>query len=280
MPWVNRPLPLYVIPEPTPIRYPTSAPPCRAAQLRVSQGRTGVGLGNQLEELVFTNIGATPCLLRGYPTIRAGNGRVLHPQHGGTYFGLLTPADLQPRGHVFLDVATSRGCDGGRKPAARYTDLFFTLPRGGTVRGGRRTSITEYCGLSMSEFGLALRYAQPRAALGTVGTLHVRMQLPLSVRAGTVIRYTVTLSNPGPKAIALRPCPGYTEGLFASGLALRRSFALNCQAVQTIAAGGHVRYAMRLSVPRRARAATAKIGWNLNTPTGPFAGRIVQITNR
>ncbi len=67
-----------------------------------------MGLGNQLEELVFTNIGATPCLLRGYPTIRAGNGRVLHPQHGGTYFGLLTPADLQPRGHVFLDLATSR----------------------------------------------------------------------------------------------------------------------------------------------------------------------------
>src|SRR5712691_1319972 len=280
VPWVNRPLRLYVIPEPKLIRYPTSAPPCRAGQLRVSQGRTGVGLGNQLEELVFTNVAASPCLLRGYPAISAETStgsRRLRPQRGGTYFGQLVPADLPPGGHVFLDLATSTGCEGGREPAVRYHHLLFTLPHGGSLRA-EQVSISEDCGLSMSDFGLPRRYSQPRAAPGTAGTLRARLWLPASVRVGTIFRYTVTLSNPTKTTVVLHPCPGYSEGLYASGLVVRRSFTLNCQSVHAIPAHGQVRYAMRLTVPRRAAPAIAKIGWNVNTPTGPFAGQVVQIT--
>ncbi len=281
VPWVNRPLPLYVIPDPKPIPYPTSALPCRAEQLRVSQGRGGVGLGNQLQQLVFINVGARPCLLRGSPTISAGTAtgsrRALRPQHGGTYFGQLVPADLPPGGHVFLDLATSTGCEGGRKPAVRYRKLLFALPQGGSVQA-EQVSITEDCGLSMSDFGLPRRYSHPQPAPGTAGVLQVRLELPASVRAGTTLRYTVTLSNPTKTTVALHPCPGYSEGVYASGLVVRRSFALNCDSVHDIPAHGHVRYAMRLALPRRLVPGIAKFGWNLNTPTGPFAGRIVRIT--
>lgn len=283
MPWLNRPLPPYVIPEPKPIAYPTSAPPCRAAQLRVTQGRTGVGLGNQLEELVFTNVSARACLLRGSPAISArtpaGSRRMLHPQLGGTYFGRLVAADLPAGGHVFLDLATSTGCNAGINRAVRYDQLVFVLPHGGTVRAGR-VSISEVCGLSMSDFGLPERYAQPRAAPGTAGTLQARVALPDTVRAGTVFRYTVILRNPTGKTVVLRPCPGYSEGLYASGLVVRRSFALNCGPVRVIPQRTHVRYAMRLTVPRRAAPGIAKLGWNLDTPTGPFAGGVVRITAR
>ncbi len=113
---------------------------------------------------------------------------------------------------------------------------------------------------------------------GAAGTLQARLQLPAGVRAGTTLRYTVTLTNPTKTAVVLHPCPGYTEGLYASGLVVRRSFALNCRPVHAIAAHGHVRYAMRLAVPRRAAQSIAKIGWNLDTPTGPFAGGVVRIT--
>lgn len=282
MAWVNRPLPLYVTPEPRLIRYPTSARPCRAAQLRVSQGRGGVGLGNRLEELVFTNLGAKPCLLRGYPTISAeppaGGRRLLRVRRGGTYFGRLVPADLPPGGHVFLDFGTSNcgcRCEGG-KPV-RYRNLVFTLPRGGSVHA-ERVSITVDCFLSMSDFGLPPRYSQPRAAPGTAGTLHARLRPPAGVRAGTTLVYTVTLSNPTRTTVVLRPCPGYTEGLYVSGLVVRRSFALDCDSVHAIPAHGQVRYAMRLVVPRKAAPRTAKLGWNLNTPTGPSEGGVIRIT--
>jgi Protein of unknown function (DUF4232) len=281
VPWVNRPLPLYVIPESKLIPYSHSARPCRAEQLRVSRGRTGAGLGNQLEELVFTNVGARPCLLRGHPAISAvgpsGGRRALRAQHGGTYFGQLVPADLPPGGRVFLDLATSSGCEGGAKPAVRYEHLRFGLPQGGGVRA-EQVSISEDCGLSMSDFGLPQRYSQPRAPAGTVGTLQTRLRLPASVRAGTTLRYIVTLSNPTTSKVVLHPCPGYSEGLYASGLVVRRSFALNCDLLHAVPAYGHVRYAMQLAVPRRAAPGIAKFGWNLNTPTGPFAGRAVEIT--
>jgi hypothetical protein len=282
VPWLNRPLPLYVLPEPVLIPYPTAAPPCHAGQLRVSQGRGGVGAGNHLDELVFTNIGARACLLRGYPTISAetasGSRRTLRPQRGGTYFGRLVPSDLPPGGHVFLDVATSAGCDAGRKPTIHYRHLVVTLPGGESVRANQVT-IHEDCGLSMSAFGLPERYPPTRgAAPGSAGTLRARVHLPDDFRAGNVLRYTVTLSNPTETKVTLDPCPGYSEGLYASGLVVHHSFALNCRSVHAIPPHGHVEYAMQLSVPRQAKPGNVKFSWNLDTPTGPLAGEAVEVT--
>lgn len=283
VPWLDRPLPLYRTPDARLIRYPTSAPPCRAAQLRVRHGRTAVGLGNRLEEIVFTNGAAEPCLLRGYPTISArtpsGARRALHPSRGGTYFGQMTAADIAPGRHGFLDLATSRGCDNGLRRAARYTDLRIRLPQGGTV-AAPRVSISVFCGLSMSELGLPRRYAEPHAASGTAGTLRARLHLPVRIRAGATLRFVVILSNPSKAEVALRRCPGYTEGIAVALLVSRHSYALNCGPIHAIPPHRSVRYAMRLVVPRRAKPGFAKVFWSLNTPTGPFAGAVVQVVAR
>jgi hypothetical protein len=128
-----------------------AVPPCEASQLRASQGRTAVGLGNRLQEIVFTNVSSRACLLRGHPTITAG-GRsvhVLRGSNGGTYFGRLVPATLKPEERGFLDFATANGTDcSGR----RYHDLVFTLPQGGRIRA-KRVSIVEHCSLSISALG-------------------------------------------------------------------------------------------------------------------------------
>ena len=280
VPWLDKPLPLYLIPNATLIRYPTSAPPCRARQLRVSQGRNAVGLNHHLEELVFSNVGAKACLLRGYPTISArtpaGVRRTLHPRGGGTFVGQLLAADIRAGGHGFLDLETTSVCDvSGLRKSVRFSDLRFTLPNGGKV-GAPRVSISSVCGLSMSELGLPGKYAQPHAAPGTPGTLHAQLRLPASVRAGATLRFTVTLSNLTAKTVALGPCPAYTEGLVTTVM-VRHSYALNCSTVHTIPAHSSVRYAMRLNVPRETQSGSAKVSWSVNSPTGPFAATVINV---
>lgn len=282
VPWRNRPLPLYRMPDARLVRFPASGPPCRAAELRVRQGRTAVGLGNRLEELVFVNLGRRPCLLRGSPEVSAvgpdGRRRILHVRRGGTYFGRLEPADLRPGRHVFLDFATSAACDGGSPSSIRLRDLVFTLPDGGRVPG-RRISLVEECGLSISDFGLPRRYAPPRpAAPGTVGTLVARPRLPTSVRAGSTLRFIVTLTNPTDEPVRLRPCPGYTEAVVTSTRVFRRSYALDCETVDSIPAHRAAPYAMELAVPEAAKPGIAKVAWNLNTPNGPFTAGVVGVS--
>src|SRR2546430_791718 len=67
--WIAVPAPLYEPPPERPVRYPTSAPPCRAGDLRMTHQRDGAAAGNVAETFTFTNVGSTPCLLRGYPRV-------------------------------------------------------------------------------------------------------------------------------------------------------------------------------------------------------------------
>jgi hypothetical protein len=254
------------------IPYPTSAPPCHASELRISQGRGGAAAGTLYERLVFTNTGRRACLLRGYPTINAlgpgGSRRTLHPHHEGFTFFYLVPANLPPGGHSFIGLATGDGCDNGTKTATIYRQLSVTIAQAETVEAGAGVRITEVCGLFVSGFGLPARYTPPAPAPGTPATATVRVDLPASVRAGTILHYTIILANPTKTTIMLRPCPGYSEGLYASGLVVRRSLELNCDNVHTIGADQHVRYAMELTLPSRAAAGIAKFSWSLNEPHG------------
>jgi hypothetical protein len=273
-PWVNRPLPTYRSPEPNLISYSTTAPACRADQLRVGKRPNGVAAGSLGQEFVFENTGSKPCLLRGYPTISAvapdGRRVVLHPRLGGGLAGQLSPADLAPGGRVFLDLGTSDcGCTCTRPHPTRYRDLVFRLPQGGSVQGGRLTLI-EDCYLMMSVFGLPERVAEPHAKPGTAGTLRARARIPRTVKAGTILRYSVELVNPTARTVTLSPCPGYTESVYTPSGQAHRSFRLNCDSVHAIQPHRRVRYAMQLAIPRRA-SGYAKFGWSLDRPTGPFA---------
>jgi hypothetical protein len=271
IPWVNSPRPHYTIPGPTVVRFPTTAPPCRPSQLRVTRGRSGVASSNLFERLVVRNAGRRPCLLRGYPAITAdtpSGRRVLHPRHFNVG---LVPSNLRPGGRTYLDFGTSDcGCKCLRPHPVRFRNLVFTLPAGGRL--STSASILVDCWLGLSPFGLPERLADRKARPGTPGTLKARIDLPPTVRRGATIMYTVTLSNPTDVVVSLRPCPSYGDGL-------ARSFALNCDTVRAIPPHGHVRYAMRLRIPEKyMQAGVAKVVWRLNTPTGPEAIAVARVT--
>jgi hypothetical protein len=275
VPWLDRVAAAYTIPPPRPLPYTTTAPPCRATQIRAAKLRSGVGLGNVLEEFGFTNVGSAGCLLRGFPQVAGTVGGVLRTvavrrSPSGTYFGALQPADMAPGGRVLLDLATTDVCDVPRP--LTFTHLRFRLPGGGWVTA--RGVLTAPCGLPMtlSQFGLPRRWAPPPRRPGTPDVLRLRLALPRSVKAGTVLRYTLTLSNPMPSAVNLSSCPSYTESMLDGRHRVGHSYRLNCSEVRVIPAHGRVRYAMRLALPQSLPAGWAKIAWYLNTPAGLVTG--------
>jgi Domain of unknown function (DUF4232) len=281
VPWVNRPVGRYEIPAPKMIPYPTSARACKASQLRVRQGRGGAAAGTEYERLVFTNVSGQPCLLRGFPTITdataSGARSPLPARREGFTFFQLVPADVRAGGHSYLSLATSGACNGGTNKPVIYRRLDITITGGGTLHAPANVQISDVCGLCISSFGLPARYTPLAPAPGTAATLRASVQLPKTVRAGSKLMYTITLSNRTTTTVKLTPCPGYNEGIYASGLVVRRWLSLNCATVQDIPAHGHVRFAMELSIPAKTPPGIAKFGWSLNTPTGPSVGRAITV---
>jgi hypothetical protein len=273
VPWVNRPAPVYVVPQPALLRYPTTAPLCRASQLRVT-GFTGAAAGSVVQRFTFHNLSPRTCLLRGFARISgvspAGRRVELHPEpvDGDIGAGSIIPADVPPGRSGQLLMTGSDMCVRMR----RYTDLTFRLPGGGSVDSAR--SLLRPCsGWQMTGLGLPQRYPSPPPppARGA-GALRVALVIPAQPRVVSALRYVAVLSNPTRWPIALRPCPRYEELLFAPGLAVRREFWLNCAGARPIPAGGSERFAMVLPLGRPVPlAGMAKLSWVLGLPGCPTA---------
>jgi hypothetical protein len=72
-------------------------------------------------------------------------------------------------------------------------------------------------------------------------------------------------------------CPGYTEGVYTAAAHASASYRLNCRPVGTLAPQARATFAMRQRVPKNASLGLAKVGWNLDTPTGPGIGGTVEV---
>ncbi len=113
----------------------------------------------------------------------------------------------------------------------------------------------------------------PRPRPGSAGTLRPVRSGPevVRVRSAGPLRYRVTLENPSGEQVRLRPCPTYTEGLYAAGPPVVRSYRLNCSRVHAIPAHGRVTYAMRVWIPHRLtdHPDMFKLSWSLDTANQP-----------
>jgi len=250
----------------------------------------GFGLGNDLEIVVVTNVGPTTCWVGGYPSLvgvkPSGARKPLGATHG-TYFGNRVPMKLAPGAAAELYLGTASACNALNAPAPQrnatakantYTGLTIALPEGrGTFSVGH-VYLDTACGLSESEIGApSPAPTSPSPAPGSPASLTARSTIPAEVHVGSVLRYTVTLTNPAATPVSLTPCPVYSESLIGSKTALRRSYHLNCAVVSRIDPTTSVTFAMELAVPRSFPPSGAKMSWVLDTGAGPYTGRVVQV---
>ena len=273
-----------------------AAPACRASQFRARVGRGGVGLGNDLTTIVLTNTGPR-CRLSGYPDLERPSAtqgwRPLQVRKTGTYFGDLNAANVATGRSGLLLLGTSVGCNALNSPseaqilanerAFTYHALRVVFANRRGVVGVNRLNLDVACGLEESHLGVRPPTSDVSVAPpGSVGSLLATVTLPRSLRAGTTIRYVVSLRNPTGKTVRFTPCPNFTESIFlAPGVKGTRpeahTYALNCAQATPVPPHGTERFAMALTIPYLARSSLAKFGWSLDTDVGPFAGRAITV---
>ena len=135
-------------------------------------------------------------------------------------------------------------------------------------------------GITVTVSGLSLSGSCPTLSLDTwrntpvdqppvprrFGQLTAELTTPATVRRGATLDYVVTLTNTGPDAVSLDPCPAYHEEFFKH----MESYQLNC-APGTIPAGGSVRFAMRIGVVSFTPPGPTRLTWALIEPAGDSA---------
>lgn len=281
--WVDQPA---TAPPPplAPVPPPPAYPACRADQIKASAGRGGVGLGNVLSVVMLTNVSSSNCSLSGYPTSLTGvhadgSQHVLSPGHGTQFDQQFAwPANLRNGQSGQLGIGTWDGCPAAQQgqqqahvqPTTAYSGEVVGLPGGGTVRAS--ASFDTVCGVAVTTFGAP---EPPPTLSGTYPGLSAHANLPSRVVAGTVLDYTVTLTNNTDRPVALDPCPIYQESIYA-GQPHQHTYRLNCTAVHAIPADGSVTYAMQIPVPDTSTSA-AKFSWGISNSAGAYSGTVITI---
>jgi hypothetical protein len=235
-----------------------------------------------MASLVFANRGPGWCFLKGqpqvvlidaqgnvipttpdmYPVQTRGPGPVFLPP---TRSGSETPDSLAWVGISWKTNDENGHCQSPPAPARALSvrinaDAGVTLNLSrdfapyGMVACGRTLGLTEYQPLELQPTTVEL-------------SLAASLSLPTSVRAGDLLRYTVTLRNTSSQPVVFGPsCPAFVQLLVwptPTGVRVKDVYLLNCTPVASIAAGAATSFAMQLEVPAVAPPGPATVEWLL-----------------
>ena len=282
VPWVDQPGRFFK-PQPLPVHYrPANAPPCTAAQVRVSPaGRNGAG-GYLFWYFAFRNVSGTTCVLRGYPYVVASEpGKPdITATHNSRFFRTFAKdersGNMRPGGVTELSLVTNDFCPASNSSANAqriYHIITVGIPGGGqAVVSG---AFDLQCGLFTGRF--TVRQPAQHYTHSPVSGARVTLDLPSGVVAGTTLDYVAALTNPIGTDMVLSPCPGYQQGAGKPGKAV---LALNCRAQPSIPAHQTVRFAMRLHVPAATPTGPADVHWWIATVGGPIAHGSLHVYGR
>jgi hypothetical protein len=266
--WVDHPaaIPAYSTP-----RNPGIAA-CDSADLGVRLARHGVlSLGTYAYIYSATNTTSHDCYVSGLPSVElagktaAGGANLLDVEAG-----VLTPG-------ASATFAVTQSARASCTPAVTSDGVTRTSAVTPRVEIGARSAATSAGTVlignctdsTVTPIGLAPTQPAPDAFT----PLDVELQVPTSVRAGTTLQFTVTITNPTRAAIRLSPCPSYEIGISSAPTV---AYELNCSA-PVIEPGQTRSYEMRYSVPAKTPAGLAKIGWFLLNSTRTGAGGVITI---
>lgn len=254
VPWLDRPA---VVPTPAPA--PTPAPEPACLRVGAAAGRAGAAMGTHSESVQITNTGTEPCLLAGYPTSLVGltaTGAAVSLKPVDTDATQHIPTDLAPGQSGDLAILTPDMC-GLSSPGDVFVGVRVGLPSGVAV--AVPLALNTSCGRPMlSELGV-----NPPTELvphSHLDVLTAALDPPRSMTSGAVATYMVTIRNPTAGAVALDPCPVYTEGLKAVSASIR-AYRLDCP--PSIPSRRTVTFAMRLRIPPGLVAGTRLLVWSI-----------------
>ncbi len=255
-----------------------SVPLCRADHVRVNFAGAEGGGGNTFSTLeVHLLAGATPCRLDQLPTSLTG------VPDGGVRESV--PLQRSPEPSYIVPILLSTPADTGRVALRWYSRCDTATQRHRPVwqhvQIGMGVGLLDIQPSTDSGAGLALGCLPSNGAVLTsrfggdpvpspeppdpLRGLTVALHAPPVVRAGTILRYTLTLTNPGRSEVVLRPCPDFVH-VFDR---IKDRHRLNCGAAQPIPAGKSEVFAIELRVPADAPSGQARLSWISRTGTIP-----------
>jgi hypothetical protein len=280
IPWIAATPPIPTAsPAPT---IPTGTPPCTSQNLQVVyQGGQGLGGGQLVATIGFTNVSGTDCFLQGVPALSLidAHGHLIYTVPSGYRITDRTdPVLLMARGNArqayvpFAWPAIDEAGGGTECPSPAAATIRLQLPSAGgevtlsTTAADHPVTIAPCHGL----IGVGAFQADepPVDATPPPQPFTYRVAAPTSVRAGDDLHYTVTLTNITDSPVTFRdPCPMYQEDLYSgaglNGAPLGKHFyLLNCQPIGSIAARVSVTFAMVLDVPFGAAAGRYTLLWS------------------
>lgn len=244
-----------------------SAPPaCQASHLRVhSNGGGGAG-GTFYLPVSVVNAGTSDCTVSdknialrwaaGRSTVSQGGSRIL--LFGGSQlYRLAFPTSCTKPGFVQRGQRMHATLSG-----ATITDGTLTLP-----------SVVSSCATATATAVVAPD-AQDANTSPYAG-LRVSIGVPPQIAAGSLLSYTVTLTNTGPSPFVFATCPTYSEMLGSvTGQISQAAYTLNCSDGGPIGVGGTRTYAMQIRVPTGQ--GLAKIAWFMDNGPSQDATTTIQ----
>jgi hypothetical protein len=250
---------------------------CADSDLQIAAGSQGARKGFATQEITLTNRSASACFLNGAPEVQllpATGGAQTLGIHPNASSNVQERVDLAPGDSAVVLIGTPGSCDAATGPQRNVQRRVKIVSPGGGARALDGVYVDTLCGNAAVLHLHVLRNepapSNPLAQL--IGTIAVSAP----AAPGSILHYTVTLTNPTASAISLAACPSYTESLAAEGTASDSTFLLNCGATgNQIAAGASVTYDMQIAVPASIDAASAKLSWKLQD--GPGVGAIVSL---
>lgn len=266
VPWA--PLPYAdVVPQrvsPTPV---VSGPACQADDLSLAFG-DGDGAGGNVVQLVTVSTVKT-CRLSGPVTgmsaLIDGSRTDAGVFQRGDLSGVIT-ADMP--GLVRIEFAIR--CSDFSPPRhlatltrVRLTVLghdFDVLPGGRPAAGHPTTDSLQMCAPAIVTIsGAGTAHPPLVVEHQPLNDLVATVEAPATAQAGSVLRYSVILTNPTSEPIGFDSCPSYVETAKSS----KGVYQLNCAQATVIGPGQHERFQMELQIGTDTPTGAAQLTWTL-----------------